>query len=165
MSVRKLTFSALFIAVGTLTSHIIYIPIGVSKITPVQHMINVLSAVILGPGYAVVNAFMISLLRNLLGTGSLLAFPGSMIGACLAGLLYFIAKKKIFAVFGEITGTGIIGALASFPIAKWLLGQNIAAFFFIVPFLLSTVCGSLIAWAVLAALEKNRSASKYFSMR
>ncbi|MFC7393890.1 energy coupling factor transporter S component ThiW [Scopulibacillus cellulosilyticus] len=165
MSARKLTFSALFIAIGTLTSNMIFIPIGMSKITPIQHIINVLSAVVLGPGYAVVNAFMISLLRNLLGTGSLLAFPGSMIGACLAGVLYVITKRKIFAVFGEVLGTGIIGAIASFPIAKFLLGQNVAAFFFVVPFLMSTVCGSLIAWVVLTALEKNRSISKYFPMR
>jgi energy coupling factor transporter S component ThiW len=71
-----------------MTGHLIYIPVGVAKAFPIQHLINILSAVLLGPAYALWNAFAISLLRNLLGTGSLLAFPGSMIGALLAGLLY-----------------------------------------------------------------------------
>nr|WP_132746991.1 energy coupling factor transporter S component ThiW [Scopulibacillus darangshiensis] len=164
-STRKLTFSALFIAIGTLAGHLIYIPIGVSKVFPVQHTINVLSAVFLGPGYGVFNAFAISLLRNLFGTGSLLAFPGSMIGALLAGYLFKLTKRKLFAVFGEVFGTGIIGALVSFPIANLFLGQNVAAFFFIVPFLMSTVCGSIIAYIIVILLEKNRAITKYLPMR
>ena len=88
MQVRKLTSAALLIAIGTLSAHLIYIPAGVSKCFPVQHAINVLGAVLLGPDYAVAIAFIISCLRNMFGTGSLLAFPGSMIGALLAGLAY-----------------------------------------------------------------------------
>ena len=88
MQTYRLTLSALFVAIGTLCANLVYIPAGVSKCFPVQHAINVLSAVILGPGPAVAIAFVISCLRNALGTGSLLAFPGSMIGALCAGLLY-----------------------------------------------------------------------------
>lgn len=164
-STRKLTFSALFIAIGTITGHLIYIPIGVSKVFPVQHTINVLSAVFLGPGYGVFNAFAISLLRNVFGTGSLLAFPGSMIGALLAGYLFQLTKRKIFAVFGEVIGTGIIGAFVSFPIAKFFLGQDVAAYFFIIPFTLSTISGSIIAYIMVTILEKNRSISRYLPMR
>ncbi|RQD74913.1 MAG: energy coupling factor transporter S component ThiW, partial [Halanaerobium sp. MSAO_Bac5] len=88
MKMKKLTFAALLIALGTISGHLIYIPVGIAKAFPVQHLINVLSAVLLGPAYAVWNAFAISLFRNILGTGSLLAFPGSMIGAFLAAYLY-----------------------------------------------------------------------------
>ena len=88
MKIHKLTLAALLVAIGTLSAHLIYIPAGISKCFPVQHAINVLGAVILGPGYATAVAFVISCLRNMFGTGSLLAFPGSMIGACLAGLCY-----------------------------------------------------------------------------
>ena len=88
MKIHKLTLAALLVAIGTLSAHLIYIPAGISKCFPVQHAINVLGAVILGPGYATAVAFVISCLRNMFGTGSLLAFPGSMIGACLAGLGY-----------------------------------------------------------------------------
>jgi energy coupling factor transporter S component ThiW len=89
MFVHHLTFAALLIAVGTLSAHIFYIPAGVAKCFPVQHAINVLAAVILGPACSVAIAFLISLLRNLLGFGSLLAFPGSMVGAFFGGSLFY----------------------------------------------------------------------------
>ena len=38
-------------------------------------------------------AFVTSLLRNLMGTGTLLAFPGSMCGAFLCGILYKYGKR------------------------------------------------------------------------
>ena len=88
MNIHKLTLAALLVAIGALSAHIVYIPAGASKCFPVQHAINVLCAVILGPKEAVSVAFVISCLRNMAGTGSLLAFPGSMIGALLAGLAY-----------------------------------------------------------------------------
>lgn len=95
MQTRKLTSAALLIAIGTLSAHLIYIPAGVSKCFPVQHAINVMGAVLLGPNYAVAIGFIIACLRNMLGTGSLLAFPGSMIGAALAGLAYSRYKTRL----------------------------------------------------------------------
>jgi energy coupling factor transporter S component ThiW len=146
MNSRKLTFTALFIAIGVLSAHIVYIPAGIAKCFPVQHAINVLLAVLLGARYSTGAAFGISLLRNLLGTGSILAFPGSMIGAALAGILYKRTGHILGAIAGEIIGTGLIGGLLAFPIAKFLIGSPVGAFFFIIPFLVSTVGGSLIAW-------------------
>ena len=84
---KKLVLAAVLIALGVAASPL-YIPIGASKCFPVQHLVNVLAAVLLGPWYGVSMAFVTSLLRVLIGTGSLLAFPGSMCGALLAGLLY-----------------------------------------------------------------------------
>lgn len=149
MKTKQLTLSALLIAIGTLSAHVIYIPVGVSKCFPVQHFINVLSAVLLGPAGALLNAFIISLLRNIIGTGSLLAFPGSMIGALLAGILYSKRKNINFAIAGEIIGTGLIGSLLSIPIANILMGKNLGAAFFILPFSLSTISGSAIAYFIL----------------
>lgn len=153
--VQKLTLSALFIAIGTLTGQLIYIPVGISKVFPVQHFINVVAAVILGPGYSVACAFTISLFRNLFGTGSLLAFPGSMIGAFLAGWVFTKTKKMGLAAVGEVIGTGLIGALVSFPIAKLLFGMDIAAFYFVAPFSMSTVAGSILAYVFLKAFLKS----------
>ena len=113
MKIHKLTLAALLVAIGTLSAHLIYIPAGISKCFPVQHAINVLGAVILGPGYATAVAFVISCLRNMFGTGSLLAFPGSMIGACLAGLCYSRFGSVKAAMAGEIFGTGILGGLTA----------------------------------------------------
>ena len=49
---------------------------------------------------------------------------------------------------GEIIGTGIIGGLVAFPMAKYFLGSSVGALFFVVPFLVSTIGGSLIAWGL-----------------
>ena len=137
------------ISIGTITSHMLFIPIGPSKCFPMQHFINVVSAVILGPSYAVSNAFLTSLLRNILGTGSLLAFPGSMIGAFLASVMYKRYASKTSAVLGEIVGTGIIGGILAFPIANIIMGKPVGAFFFVIPFLISTIGGSILAYIFL----------------
>ncbi|MFA9396723.1 MAG: energy coupling factor transporter S component ThiW [Clostridiaceae bacterium] len=154
MKTKKLTYSSLLVALGVLTGSIIYIPVGVSKCFPIQHLINVIAAVILGPVYGVMIAFCISLLRNILGTGSILAFPGSMIGALLAGVLYKYTKKNIMAVVGEIIGTGILGALVAYPIATYLMGKEASLFFMIIPFSLSTIGGSIIAYVILSILYR-----------
>ena len=144
MELKKVTFTAMFIAIGVLSAHLIYIPIGIAKCFPVQHAINVLLAVLLGSRYSVGAAFGISVLRNLLGTGSLLAFPGSMVGAALAAFLYRRTNHILGAVLGEIVGTGIIGAMLAFPVAKYLVGSPVGALFFVLPFLVSSAGGSII---------------------
>ena len=154
MQVRKLTSAALLIAIGTLSAHLIYIPAGVSKCFPVQHAINVLGAVLLGPDYAVAIAFIISCLRNMFGTGSLLAFPGSMIGALLAGLAYKRWQSIPAAMAGEVFGTGILGGMLAYPVATLLLGKEAALFTYVLPFLVSTVGGSIIAAVVLFCLNR-----------
>ena len=156
MNTKKLTLAAMFISLGVILGNFIYIPVGISKCFPVQHTINVLSAVLLGPGFSLSIAFSISLLRNILGTGSLLAFPGSMIGALLAGLLYKRFKNKYLAVIGEIIGTGILGGLLAFPISKYIMGNELVAFFFVYPFLLSTIGGSIIALFMLNIKDRIR---------
>ncbi|GGE52927.1 hypothetical protein GCM10011391_34770 [Pullulanibacillus camelliae] len=161
MTTRKLVFTALFVALGVVTGDIIFIPIGVSKIFPVQHVINVLTAVLLGPWYSVICAFTISIIRNGLGTGSLLAFPGSMIGAFLAGYLFRKTRIIGLAVIGEIIGTGFIGALASYPIAKLLYGMDVAAFYFVTPFSLATIAGSILAYIILKSLQHYRPFMKW----
>ena len=84
-NVKKLALAGVFCALAVVGS-LISFPVLGSKCAPVQHIVNVLCAVILGPGYGLGVAFAASLLRNLLGVGTLLAFPGSMIGALLGGL-------------------------------------------------------------------------------
>lgn len=143
---RKLVFTALFIAIGVLSAHLIYIPVGIAKCFPVQHAINVLLAVFLGTKYSVSAAFVTSALRNILGTGSLLAFPGSMVGALLAGLLYRRTGNILGAVAGEIAGTGLLGSVLAVPVANYIMGSSAGAFFFIIPFLVSTAGGSLLAY-------------------
>mgnify|MGYP000753745140 CR=1 FL=1 len=86
-----------------------------SKCAPVQHMVNVLCAVAAGPWWGVGVAFVASLLRNILGLGSLMAFPGSMFGALLCGLVYAKTKNLIATLVGEVFGTSILGGLCAYP--------------------------------------------------
>ena len=156
-NLKKLTLSAVLIALGTAGSFLPFMtfPIGPSRCAPLQHLINVLGAILLGPGYALANAFLISVLRNLFGVGSLLAFPGSMIGAFLAGWFYRLIRRDIAALIGEWIGTGLIGSLLAYPAARYLMDMSPASTtFFMLPFALSTVAGGLIAWMILPILRK-----------
>lgn len=151
--IKKLTVSGMLVAL-TVSLSGFSIPIGASKCFPIQHLVNVLAGVFLGPAYGVAMAFVSSLIRNLSGTGTLLAFPGSMVGAYLSALLFQKTGKLLLAYLGEITGTGLIGALLSYPVAMMILGKDVAVFFFVVPFLMSTVCGTVFAAFLLETLRR-----------
>lgn len=155
--VKKMTLTCVIIAITTLTSNIVYIPVGFAKIFPIQHMANVLTAVLLGPIYSVAQAFIVSLIRNMAGTGSIFAFPGSMIGACLSGLLFMKTKKLLWAFAGEVVGTGILGAICCYPLATLILGQKAAVFGFIPAFIVSSIGGAIIGIVVLKVLLKNQT--------
>lgn len=152
--IRKLTLAGLLTAVAVVGG-MFSIPLGAAKCSPVQHMVNVIAAVLLGPSYAVGSAFTASLIRNLIGTGSLLAFPGSMVGALLSGLLYQKTKHLAGAFVGEVFGTGILGAMLSYPVAVLLMGKTAALFGFVPAFLINTVAGASIAVLVVCALNRT----------
>lgn len=151
---RRLALAGVLTAVAVIGG-VFSIPIGAAKCSPVQHMVNVIAGVLLGPWYAVGAAFVASLIRNLIGTGTLLAFPGSMFGALLAGLLYRRSQKLGYACAGEIVGTGVLGALASVPIAVGLMGRTAALFAFVPSFMINTIAGSIIAVLVVKALDRT----------
>ncbi|WP_148466302.1 energy coupling factor transporter S component ThiW [Peptoniphilus harei] len=159
---KKLTMAAFFVALGVVFSFV-NIPVGLAKCYPIQHMVNVLSAVLLGPLYSVLVAFCTSLIRNMSGTGSLMAFPGSMIGAFFAGILFYKTKKLSLAFLGEVFGTGLIGALLAYPIAKFVLGKEMALFGMVIPFSVSTLGGSIIAIIIILSI-KNTELNKYFNL-
>ena len=159
---KKLALAGVLCAVAVVGSMFSF-PVFGSKCAPVQHMVNVLCAVLLGPWYGVAVAFVASLLRNLLGLGSLMAFPGSMCGALLCGIVYHKTKNLLATLCGEVFGTGIIGGLLAWPVAVFLMGKaagDIAFYAYIVPCRVSTVGGSIIAGVVLIALEKNSTLKK-----
>ena len=118
----------------------------------------VLCAVLLGPWWGVGVAFVASLLRNLLGLGSLMAFPGSMFGALLCGLVYHKTKNLLATVAGEVFGTSVLGGLCAYPVAIFLMGKSagdIAFYAYIVPFLISTGVGAVIAGILVFSLQRS----------
>lgn len=150
----KKTVTAAMLVALTVSLSSFAIPIGASKCYPIQHLVNVVCAVFLGPAYGVMAAFCTSLIRNLLGTGSLLAFPGSMAGAFLCGMIYKKTRKLIPTYLGEVAGTGLIGGMLCFPVATLLMGKEAAVFTYVIPFFMSTACGTVMAAILVAALQK-----------
>lgn len=154
-SVKKLALAGMLCAVAVVGSMFSF-PVFGSKCAPVQHMVNILCAVFLGPWYGLGAAFVASVLRNLLHLGSLMAFPGSMCGALLCGAAYRKSKNLPLTLAAEVFGTGIIGGLAAYPVAKGLMGLTPETYtVYIVPFLVSTVAGSILAGALVFALQKS----------
>ena len=157
LSVKKLALAGMFCALAVVGS-VFSFPIFGSKCAPVQHMVNILCAVLLGPWYGVGVAFVASLLRNLLGLGSLMAFPGSMFGALLCGLVYHKTKTLLPTLVGEVFGTSILGGLCAYPVAILLMGKSagdIAFYAYIIPFLVSTAGGAVIAGVLLFSLQRS----------
>ena len=153
---KRLTLAAVLTAVAVVGS-ILSFPMLGSRCAPVQHMVNVFCAVLLGWRYGVGSAFVASVLRNLFGLGSLLAFPGSMCGAFLSGVVYSRTKNIWLTVAAEALGTGIIGGLAAYPIAILFMGKeagDVAFYVYVVPFLISTICGSVLAGLVVNRFRK-----------
>ena len=160
-NIKKITFTAIMAALAVV-GYFVSFPVAGSKCAPVQHLVNILCAVFVGPWWGVACAFIASLIRNLLALGSPLAFPGSMCGALLAGLLYKYLKKTPVAYVGELVGTGLIGGILSYPIALFVMGNDKAALFtFVIPFLISSLGGTIIAVIIVTALSKTGVLRKF----
>ncbi|CEG21592.1 Thiamine-precursor transporter protein (ThiW) [Planococcus massiliensis] len=156
MKTKKLVILAMLSAISVAGSAFVSFPAGIARAYPIQHAVNVVTAVIFGPAAAVSVAFLTAIVRIMTGTGSLLAFPGGMIGALLAGLLYMKFGKVWTAALGEVVGTGILAALLAVPYAKFLMGTEAAALFFMPPFLVSSLSGAILGAVLVRRLVLNR---------
>jgi len=146
IQVGKLTTLALLVALGVVLSPILRVP----GMAPMQHLINVICAVL------------IAVLRMLLMGINLLAVTGAVFGAVLSGILYRKTGKLLAAVIGEIIGTGIIGAIASYPVMALVYGNNDVVWLTYVPsFVLGTVIGGMTAFVFLLALKKRGLLAKF----
>ena len=155
MKAKEVAKAVILVAIAVALSPF-FIPVGVSKCFPAQHMVNVLGAVMLGPGYAVAIATIAAILRNILGLGTLLAFPGGIFGAFLAGLAYRASKNFYAAGIGEVVGTGIVGSLVSvWLVAPMLMGKTMAVSTLMIAFSVSSLGGAIIGVLILQLLRKG----------
>lgn len=155
--IKKLCIAGVLCAVAVVGSMFSF-PVMGSKCAPVQHMVNILCAVALGPWYGVGVAFCASFIRNLLGLGSLMAFPGSMFGALLCGLVFYKSKSLSFTLLAEVFGTAILGGLAAYPVALAFMGKSageIAFYTYIFPFFISTLGGAILSAVLISAMAKT----------
>ncbi len=152
---RNVAYAVVLVAIGVALSPYTSFPIGIAKVNPTQHFVNILGAVLLGPWWAVIIATVIGVIRNALGVGTLLAFPGGMIGALLAGLLYRTTRNLFMGAGGEVVGTGLIAPVVSaLLVAPVFMGKSIPLLALIPSFLASTIAGSILGLLALKLLQR-----------
>src|SRR5919206_4196112 len=104
---RRVAYSVVLAALAVVLSPG-SIPAGIAKLSPTQALINVLAGALVGPWWGLGVALVTSVVRNALGLGTPLAFPGSIFGVVLAGLAYRATRNVYLTALGELVGTGII---------------------------------------------------------
>ncbi|MBP2627762.1 MAG: thiW protein [Firmicutes bacterium] len=149
----KLVMLSMLIALGVVISPILRI----EGMCPMAHFINIVCAVLLGPWYALLCATLIGVIRMMLMGIPPLALTGAVFGAMLSGIFYRMSKGKlIYAVVGEVIGTGIIGAIVSYPVMAFIYGKTGLTWLFYVPlFVCGTLIGGTIAYFFLTTLRKS----------
>jgi len=158
---KKTAQTAILTALAVALSPVFF-PVGPTKCLPWQHMVNVLAGILLGPVYAVAVATIAGVLRNLIGTGTIFAFPGGIPGALIVGLVHKFLQKAAprwsdLAAFTEPIGTGLIGAaLSALIIAPLAFGYAVMPLIsFIIAFSVSSIAGTILGFLALIALRKS----------
>ncbi len=151
---RRVAYAVVLAALAVALSPI-SIPTGIARLSPTQHLINVLAGALVGPWWGLGVALATSIVRNALGLGTPLAFPGSIFGVVLAGLLYRATRNAYLTALGEVIGTGLIGAMVgALLVAPYIMGTSIGLSVLIVPFLLSSVLGAALGVLGLIVLRR-----------
>lgn len=158
----KMIVLSLLVALGVVISPILR----VEGMCPMAHFINIVCSVFLGPWYSLLCATLIGIIRMTTMGIPPIALTGAIFGAFLSGVFYRGSKGKIiFAVLGEIIGTGIIGAIASYPVMNLIWGKEGLSWLFYVPsFICGTLIGGSIAYVFLRKLAGNGMLVKTQSM-
>lgn len=151
--VLRLVFLSMMIGLGVVISPILR----VEGMCPMAHLINITCSVMLGPWYSLLCATLIGIIRMTVMGIPPLALTGAVFGATLSGIFYRASGGKIIAAcLGEVIGTGIIGAMVSYPVMEILMGRTGLSWMFYVPsFIAGTLIGGSIAFGLLTILSRN----------
>ncbi len=152
MNLKKQVFAAMLVCMGYVLNTFVYFP----RMAPFQHMINVIAAIYLGPVGAFFTALVIGLMRMILNGRTILSVIGGVVGAFLGGYLYQKFKKPIYAVIGEVIGTGILSAVLAYPVMRIFYGLPDSSVFTYIPFFIpASLIGSSMGYLLIKALEKS----------
>jgi energy coupling factor transporter S component ThiW len=130
--VKKLALVIVFSALGIAMSPFTVFVVFGTKANPTQHMVNAILGVLVGPFWAAIAAIFIGTIRNMLGIGTIFAFPGGIPGGIVVGITYWIlkhlkrsGKTRLISALSEPIGTLLIGVpLALFLVAPWIGPQG-----------------------------------------
>lgn len=152
---NRMVWIALLIAIGVIGSYLVVVPVGVIRAFPIQHFLNIITVVLVGPGASVTMATGAATLRLLLGTGSVLAFPGSIVGATFVAIVDRFTKKRIWLCIAEVVGTGLVAPFLCIPVAKIFLGSELLVMGILPSFFLSSLLGSILAYVLIPVLQQR----------
>ncbi len=160
---KKIALVAIYSALGVVLAPFLQIPFITTKAFPGQHLINSIVGVTLGPFWAFIVATIVGIIRNMLGVGTIYAFPGGIPGGVMVGLIALLLKKKRmfdkieYAALGEPLGTVFVGGTLSVYLVAPLIG-DLRLTGALLPvwliFGLSSVTGSIMGFAVLKVLKR-----------
>ena len=156
---RKLALTAMMACLAFVLNTFVYFP----AMAPFQHFVDVVAAVLLGPWYACAAAFLCGVMRMMSGR-TIQAVAGAVFGPILGGLLYRKTKSIWLTFAGEVIGTGIIGALASFPLMKWFYALDAQSPLYYIPFYIpSAVVGGIMGVMVLMVLKRAKVLDRFLA--
>ena len=151
ITTRKIVLTGLFTCLAFVLNTFVYFP----AMAPFQHFVNVLAAVFVGPWYGSAAGFLTGVLRMACGrdVGSV---TGAMFGPILGGLLYRKFGTWWSVYIGEVIGTGVVGAMASYPLFRLFYGLDAQSPFYFIPFYIpSAAVGAAMGVAVLLILTRT----------
>ena len=160
ITTRKVALAAILSAAAVVLSPVVTFPLPLATPFPVQHMVNAIAGVLLGPWYAVMVAVVVGSVRYMLGTGTIHAFPGGIFGGLVVGLAYRYLLKKDYAALLEPIGTVLIGAAVSAmifgPLASQigLRGRTGTFESFVILFAPSSIPGCILGYLVLKVIRR-----------
>ncbi len=159
LNMKKMVLSAVFASMAFVLNTFVYFP----SMAPFQHFIDVLAAVFLGPWWACLSAFLCGVMRMLSGR-TIQAITGAVFGPILGGLIWNKTKNIYLVCVGEIIGTGLFGALASYPLMKWFYALDVQNPLYYIPYYTpSAVVGGMMGTLVLVILKRSKALEHFLA--
>ncbi|MBR3866491.1 MAG: energy coupling factor transporter S component ThiW [Butyricicoccus sp.] len=159
LHIKKMVLCAIFASMAFVLNTFVYFP----AMAPFQHFVDVIAAVFLGPWWACLSAFLCGVMRMMSGR-TIQAVTGAVFGPILGGLLWRKTKNFYLVCVGEIVGTGLLGALASYPLMKLFYGLDVQNPLYYIPFYTpSAVVGGIMGVLVLVLLRRANVLDHYLA--
>lgn len=152
-NIKKMVLCAVFASMAFVLNTFVYFP----AMAPFQHFVDVVAAVFLGPWWACLSAFLCGVMRMMSGR-TIQAVTGAVFGPILGGILWKKTKNIYFVCAGEVIGTGLLGALASYPLMKMFYGLDVQNPLYYIPFYTpSAVVGGSMGVMVFLILKRSKA--------